>query len=198
MTVPLAVDWRTIEDAIHGWFSASTELTTVWENQRAPQPAYPYASLLILPGSAPSGVMAEKATQADGSVKRRRQIDFTVACTIHAGPLGATPPELSARYLLDSALMALHTQTHSDAFRVAEIGLRGPIGEPQNLDLEVGGQWLSRSRVDLRLGTAATHTDATPGWFDKVEVSSRFENLNTTGDPAPLDMDEEILDPANP
>ncbi len=204
VSVPPVVDWRAIEDAIREWFETSSGLQTIWEDQRAPQPSYPYASLNRLPGSSAMPVKSEQIQKADGSIALRRQLDFTVSCQIHVGPPGATTPECHARSLIDTAVAHLDTPGQSEKFEDVGLGLRGPLGEPEDLDLEIGGEWISRSRVDIRFGVASVlqNVPATqPGWFDKVELSSRISGLKTPGigdGPAPLDLDEEILDPANP
>jgi len=198
--VTQVVQWRTVEDAIRRWFVAATELSVIWENQRAPQPAYPYGSLAIMPGSFSSPIRSEQTQKTDGSIRLRRQLDFTVACSVHVGAVGGTHPECDARGLIDTAMMHLDTPGQSGEFEAASIGVRGPLGATQNLDLLVGGQWISRARADIRFGVAAIleNVPATqPGWFDKVQVASNFSGLHTPGDPAPLDFDR-IFDPANP
>lgn len=47
MVAPTPIAWGTIEDAIVAWFEGATGLTTIWRHQSAPQPAHPFASLLI-------------------------------------------------------------------------------------------------------------------------------------------------------
>ncbi len=47
MVAPTPISWGTIEDAIVAWFEGATGLTTIWRHQSAPQPALPYASLMI-------------------------------------------------------------------------------------------------------------------------------------------------------
>ncbi len=198
MSVPRVVAWRTVEDAIRAWFESSTGLDTIWEDQRASQPAYPYGSLNILPGSTPMHTTAEQIQKTNGTIKLKRQIDFTVACSIHVGPPDATIPECHARSLISTALMFLDAPGQGTKFAAAGLGLRGPLGQPEDLDLNIGGQWISRSRVDIRFGVAAIleNVPATdPGWFDRVELSSRYSGLKTPGDPAPLDIDEEIIGP---
>ena len=196
------IDWRNLQEVIAAWFRSGTGLQTVWEDQRAPQPSYPYASLNIAPGSSNMPTRSEQIQKADGSIKLKRQTDFTVACSIHVGPPSATIPKCHSRSLIDTAIMELDAPEQADKFRAAGLALRGPLGEPQDLDLNVGGQWISRSPVDIRFGVAAVleNVPATqPGWFDRVEISSRYQGLKTPaanpGDPAPLDLDNEIIGP---
>lgn len=47
MVAPTPISWTTIESAIATWFAGATGLTTMWRYQSTPQPAFPYASLLI-------------------------------------------------------------------------------------------------------------------------------------------------------
>lgn len=47
MVAPTPIAWGTVEDAIVAWFVGATGLTTIWRHQSAPQPAHPFASLLL-------------------------------------------------------------------------------------------------------------------------------------------------------
>ncbi len=68
MAVSLPIDFRVAEDAIHGWFAGAVELTTIWRNQNAPQPAYPFASLYVIAGPLKPGGQDEIRESSDTKV----------------------------------------------------------------------------------------------------------------------------------
>lgn len=68
MVAPTPIDWNAIEDGIHAWFSGATGLTTIWENQSAPQPDFPYASLQVTSGP----------TRVGGADEHRYNTDYPV------------------------------------------------------------------------------------------------------------------------
>jgi hypothetical protein len=190
------IDWRAVEDSLREWWATSTGLTTIYEDQRAPQPSYPYISLRIAAGTAPKPVKSEEIWQADGKIKLRRQNDFTLTAQIH---VDSKRPECHPRSLIDGAVAVLDAPDQSALFSTVALGIRA-IGQTQNLNLNVGGQWISRSMIDIRFGVAAvlTNTPAgTPGHFEKVEVSSTIDGLKNPAT-SNLELDNEILDPANP
>lgn len=59
------LDFETFENAIHAWFSGSTGLTTVWANQSAMQPQYPYATLDVISGPSISGQWGDSYAEVD-------------------------------------------------------------------------------------------------------------------------------------
>lgn len=75
--VTLPFDFSAAEDAIHDWFSTATGLTTVWRDQSAPQPAYPYGSLLIIAGP----------TKLGGQDEVRESTDLTIVQNVKVTPI---------------------------------------------------------------------------------------------------------------
>lgn len=200
MTTPVPIDWRALEDAILAWLGESTGVQWIWRNQSAPQPVYPYGSVGRLGGTAPIAVRDEVRSQLDGNgaptgeLKIVGQRDFVASCQLHVGPPDDTSPECHAFALMSAAIADLSTEPRKDAFRDVGLALR-ERGQPTELDLEIGGQWISRVQVDVRFGVASVleNTPSTaPGYFDKVEVSSTILGTQTPGS---HDRVDEILDP---
>ena len=192
------INWRLIRDTLWQWFSEAAGVDTIWEDQAAPQPPYPYASLNILPGATDFGALDETRIQTDGSIWLVGPRDFVLSCQIHVGPTASDDPFCDARIRADSAVACLAVPEFQYALRQANIGLR-ERGQVQMLDLEIGAEWIKRSQVDLRFGTMSVVKVADwpnlseIGWFNKVEASSDIQGLLPTSD---LNWDEEILDPS--
>ena len=194
MTTPIAVDWLTIQNTIYTWLANTTGIDVSEEDQRAPQPSYPYVTINFLPGIAPRAVRDERRQKADGSVAIVGQRDFVASIQIH---VNSNDPQIHARTRLDSAVASLETPGVDQLFESVGLAVREK-GQPQDFDLVVGSEWISRSQVDIRFGVASVLEnipETTPGYFDKVEVSSRIDGFKTPGDPAPLDLDQVIFDP---
>jgi hypothetical protein len=191
------INWRLIRDTLWQWFTEVSGCETIWENQNAPQPAYPYASLNMLPGTLSFGVLDEERIQADGSLVLTGPRDFVLSCQIHAGPTTTDDPDCDARTRAHAILASFAVPQYQAAFQSANIGIRDR-GQVEMLDVVIGTEWIKRAQVDLRFGTMSfiNISDwpnlADPGWFDKVEVSSDLSPLVGGGG---LNLDEEILDP---
>lgn len=202
MATPVPIDWGALEDAILFWLESSTGVQWIWRNQAAPQPAYPYGSVGRLGGVAPIAVRDEVRLQLDdadppqptGELKIVGQRDFVASCQLHVGPPGDTEPACHAFALMSAAVADLATEPRKDAFREVGLAIR-ERGQPTELDIEIGGQWISRAQVDVRFGVASVleNTPSTrPGFFDKVEVSSTILGTQTAGS---RDLVDELLDP---
>lgn len=77
MTAPTPINWTAIENAIQDWFSGATGLTTIWRDQSAPQPDYPFATLLTIAGP----------TQIHGQDEQRETTDATRALDVKITPI---------------------------------------------------------------------------------------------------------------
>ena len=192
------MDWRLIRDTLWQWFSEIAGVETIWEDQAAPQPAYPYASLNILPGTFATGALDEERIQADGSLWLVGPRDFVLSCQVHVGPTASDDPYCDARIRADAAVASLAIPEFRQALKRANLGVRDR-GQVQMLDLEIGADWIKRSQVDIRLATMSVVKIADwpnlsdPGWFSKVEATSDIQGLMPSSG---LNWDEEILDPS--
>jgi len=197
MTAPAfrPIDWRLIRDTLWQWFVDVSGCETIWADQSAPQPAHPYASLNILPGTIAAGALDEERIQDDGSLLIVGPRDFVLSCQIHVGPDASDDPYCDSRMRADAVVSSLGIPEFRYRMRAANLGIRdrGPV---QMLDLEVGTEWIKRAQVDFRFGTMSNVaiTDwpnlSDPGWFSKVEATA-----NLTGAPASIQWNDELLDP---
>ena len=190
------IDWRSIRDTLLAWFAEVTGCETIWADQAAPQPSYPYASINILPGQIGFGVLDEERINADGSLTIVGPRDFVLSCQIHVGPGDSDDPSCDARTRADAAIASLAIPQYRQLLSAVNLGLR-ERGQPEMIDVVIGTQWIKRVQVDIRFGTMSqVDVDAWPdlaevGWFNKVEVSSDIQGLQSPD----LNLDEEILDP---
>jgi hypothetical protein len=191
------IDWRSIRDTIWEWFTEMSGCETIWADQSAPQPAYPYASLNILPGSIEFGALDEERIQSDGSLLLVGERDFVLSCQIHIGPECSNDPSCDARMRADCVVASLALPQVRNLLGSANLGLR-ERGQPQMLDLVIGTEWIKRAQVDIRFGTMSEVAIADwpnlsdPGWFNKVSISSDIQPLQGAGG---LNLDDELLDP---
>lgn len=198
MTQPpiVPIDWGLIRDTLWQWFTTTAGCQTIWADQNAPQPAYPYASLNLLPGTLEFGALDEERILDDGSLQLVAPRDFVLSCQIHSGRY-SDDPSCDALSRATSVIASLGVPQFQAELSAANIGIR-ERGQPQMLDVLVGTEWIKRAQVDLRFGTMSVVEVrdwpdlSDPGWFDKVEISSDLEPLQGSGD---LNLDEEILDP---
>lgn len=196
MTAKRPVDWRTIEDAIRAWLENATDIPWIWGDQSAPQRAYPYGVVRINPGTAPRSVRDSEQWTAAGEVRLVGQIDFTASCQINVGPPSNVDPDFHARSAASAAIAELQSPHQKAAFEAAKMAVRAR-GQPQDLNLEVGGQWIARTVFEVRFGVASilepTPAESTElGYFDKVQVSSTIEGTQVAGS---HDLTDELLDP---
>ena len=79
------INWRAIRVALWQWFTETAGCETIWADQNAPQPAYPYASINLLPGTLEFGALDEERILSDGSLQKVGPRDFVLSCQIHSG-----------------------------------------------------------------------------------------------------------------
>jgi hypothetical protein len=191
------IDWEAIQDTLWQWFRDVSGCETIWANQAAPQPAYPYASLNILPGTLNHGALDEQRIQDDGTLAIVGPRDFVLSCQIHVAPEASNNPDCDARTRAHAIVSSIAVPPWKAELAAVNIGIR-ERGQIQMLDLVVGAQWIKRAQVDLRFGTMSNvdvsnwPAIADIGYFDKVEVSSDLQGLRPGSG---LNLDEEILDP---
>lgn len=198
MTAPAfkPIDWGVIRDTLWQWFTEASGCETIFEDQNAPQPAYPYASLNFLPGTIDIGAVDEERIQADGSLALVGMRDFILSCQIHSGPYGSDT-SCDAFGRAHSVIASTAIPQYRQAFSSANVALWNR-GQPQTIDVLVGTEWIKRALIEFRFGTMSyVNVSDWPnlsevGWFDKVEVSSQLAPLVGSGG---LNLDEELLDP---
>jgi len=191
------IDWVLIRDTLRDWFDEVSGCETIWSDEGGPQPAYPYATLTIMPGQTDFGTMDEHRIKADGSIAVVGRRDFMLSCQIHIGGEAIADPAADARIRSDAVIASLDLPPFRDALQAANLGVWGR-GQPQNADLVVGTEWIKRSQFDVRFATMSlvdigTWPDlAKPGWFSAVRMTSNLSPLQGGGG---LNWTDELLDP---
>lgn len=201
MTAPLFVpiDWAAIERALKGWFATVSGCETIWAEEGGPQPAYPYASLNILPGPGVQGALDEQRIQPDGSLKVVGRRDFILSGQINVGDQERYALA-NARTRADAIVASLSLPQFLDQLSAVNLGV-WERGQPQTVNVNVGTLWIKRALLEIRFATTSVvDVDAWPdmaslGWFNKVVMSSNLSPLQGGGG---LNWTDEVLDPSNP
>ena len=166
------------EDAIQGWFSAATGLTTIWRNQNAPQPPYPYAGLAIIAGPIKLGGKDEQRSSTalgqppgqDVLVESVGLRTMTVSCRIYTAKEDVLDPARHARHLMSVAQSSLGRPSVIAAFSDAGLSIIEE-GDVQNIDEVIEDAFLSRANMEVRFGLASNVSERT-GFIEKVKASS--------------------------
>lgn len=188
MTLQIPIDWRTIENALHTWFSSTTGLETIWSNQDAPQPEYPYATLNIVAGPTRVSPHDESRTLSEdlsGVTNVGQEIElgfmsprmFTVGCQIHVGPPADSDPDCDARAFMSSAEAQLNLPSIQAGFKAANIAFVR-TNNVNTLDLVVNGEFISRVTMDVEFATTSLVTERDT-YLEGVKspVSGTFEHF---------------------
>jgi len=175
MPAPSPIAWDDVEDAIYDWFVAATGLATIWSEQDAPQPPYPYASLNITSGPTKVAGLDETRTTYDVGQLLGQEIgietaglrEITLSCQIHARQLDATPAN-HPRNLMSRAQSSLGMESFLSGLRVAGLSVieEGPV---QNVSEVVEDTWITRAMMDVRFGLAAS-VEERVGYIKDTEV----------------------------
>jgi hypothetical protein len=135
---------------------------------------------------------------SDGDLVLVGQREVNASIQVHVGPPDDAVPECDGQAIIEGALAALVIPSIVEDLANANLAMRDR-GQPQNVSLPVGANWISRWQTDVRFGfVSVVSPDTTPGldgvgWFDKVEVSSDYSGVQdpSTG----LNLDDEVFDP---
>jgi hypothetical protein len=192
------IQWRAIKDALVKWATDTTGLIVAWGNQSAPQPAWPYISMLMLPAPTDLGVHDDEQWTEDGELQIVGQREFGLSIQIHVGPPDNIDPDFDAEYHCHALLASLSLPDVRAELEAAGLGLRGR-GAPQPVDALIGGSWISRYLLELRFGvTSVLNPETAPAldggdYFDKARVSSEITGVANPG--GSLELDDELIDP---
>jgi len=188
------IDWESIEDAIYAWLTGDVEglgaivPEAIWENQNVPQPAYPYASMLVTSHTKEGG-RDEIRTTYDAAQPLGEEIEFlatgpvqfTLALSFHVDPTaGGNEPAGRARALATKAQASLGLLAVLDHLSGAGLSVIAEEGVTDT-SVVVNGEWLSRATLDVRLRTASQMTQRL-GYIDKVELESDALGVDTVVD----------------
>ena len=181
MTLPLVsdpIDMEAFENAVHEWFSNSSDLNTVWSNQSSPQPEYPFGSLAIISGPTPSAPDWEQREDYDAGREAGKEIRFhacvpcsiVVSCQAYVGNSDSRDPSQKANVYIERskvALSLLEFVTHFSSHNISVYNYT-PTTYP---NLLTGGQWTSRAQFDVTFGTTLNGESFT-GYIASMELKS--------------------------
>jgi hypothetical protein len=163
--------------AVHNWYSEATGLQTIWQDQSAPRPDYPYASLIIISGPTPDSPVWEQRTTFDAS-RPLEEIEFNacVPCTFTIGtqvyvtvPDSRDPSQNATQYAA-RAQAALNLHTYRADFRAASIAVVDQ-GTVNNIDEIIDDAYVSRASMDV-IFRAALNAQSYETYIEKVQLSS--------------------------
>lgn len=173
------IGWASVEKALVAWLNTATGCTVRLADQRAPQLAYPYATIR-LDGPAPVGTDDLRATSdldkpagEEVGLELRGQRTFTASINIYSQqkPLSATPYDhtKSARHLAELAQASLALPTPLAGLYAAGLSVVA-IGPIQNLTFLQDTDHVERMQMDVRLATASSASERT-GYIATVDVA---------------------------
>lgn len=183
------VDWVSVEAACFDWISDLLEINgrVVWHNQKVPQPAYPYVSLL-------------RTSEVDAGLDEERYRTLDANDRVVGVDPGAGPPVTSETIVYQPITWTLTVHVHTDprasgndpncdAMKFASkikrsLGLRSVIDRLYDAGISVirpllladtsvvvAGEWESRATLDISMCTASVLTERTE-FIEKVEIQS--------------------------
>ena len=145
------------ENALYAWIYGQTSITTQWANQRAPEPAYPYAKLRVIAGPTREGFSDAKSDAFDDdtdsltlTTKGPRLYTVTVDICASSDVGGA-----NAQHYASLAERGLEKSSVRLALLEAGIALVEVL-PPVDLDETVNEEWVSRCKFDVRIRTNTT------------------------------------------
>lgn len=179
MAVSSPIDWPTVRKAIHDWFSGSTGLTSIWEDQEAPRPAFPYGSMKVISGPTKLFGADEHRYTYDGNQQAGEEIGIEVAglrqmtVTVQAflPRLGAAG-DAGAEDDLSRAQVALGMPSYLASLQAAGLSVIEEMA-PRNLSGIDSGTWIAKAAMDIRFGLAASVTERT-GYVETVGLEPTY------------------------
>jgi hypothetical protein len=182
MTVEIPISLEKIQNAIHDWFSSSTGLQVVWQNQNAPAPEGSYGSLNMIVGPTSRGGVAElretydarRALGAEVELEVAMECSLTVSCQVFVKGTDGANPSCNAMSYCVRAQMALELSTFIDGLNAANVSVSSVSG-PKNLPALLGTEWESRAGIDITFNSMLSLREFI-GYIEKVHaVSTQLE-----------------------
>lgn len=183
--IPSPIPWQTVEDALYDWFNGVTGLATIWSEQDAPQPPYPYASINVIAGPTKVAGQDEQRITYDGGQPAGQEVgievaglrEMTLSCQIHVRQQDATPAN-HARDLMSRAQSSLGLPSVLSALQVAGLSVieEGPV---QNVSQVIEDTWIARAMMDVRFGLASSVEERT-GYIAEVEADPLYKKPDGT------------------
>lgn len=175
------MDWATLQPALRSAVSNALGITTIWADQNAPRPAYPFAVLSIV-AEAPVGVDEVRYSDGDaGGGKLSATVNglrtFTLSCRVHTL---SQQPTASARYYAGLWRLALRKPSVRAALRAAGMAVVEVLALQTLPTQTAEEQLVSGALIDVRLSAAESASDTAEDWIERVELA---------GSTGPVDID---------
>lgn len=179
------INMSDFEDAVHTWFVNATGLQTIWTNQSAPRPDYPYASLNVTAGPLPVSPIWELRDSTNLSRPAGQEIEFigcvpctfTISCQTYVVLDAANDPNYNALDYMVRAHGALSLPSFLSALETAQISVvdRGQVGGlPEEI---VNDAYVSRSNLDVTFG-ASLNAKEYAGYISQVQIINTAWNID--------------------
>ena len=185
MSIAAPIDMLIFQGTIHTWFINATDLVTIWSNQSAPKPDYPYAMLQITNGPRPLAPQWEIRRSTDLGRPAGQEIEynyhmpcqFDISCQAYIDMENARDPNKNAVWYLNkaqTALSLLNVQTTLAESNVTYIN----TSEVQQINEVFGDAYKSRANIDVTFGTVLSaleyHT-----YIERVQIVSSSFGVDT-------------------
>jgi len=181
MTVSNPIDMEAFENAIHSWFSEATgfdKKAVIWRQTSAPQPKYPFGSLMITSGPTPVAPQWEQRPSTDLTRGRGEEVEFVVcvpcsfmiSCQAYVGQVDARNPNENALQYMAKAQSSLSLPSVIADLQAVQIAVIRP-GPVQNINELIEDAFVSRANMDVEFGAALNVAEYT-GYIEKVHGTS--------------------------
>lgn len=175
------IDMEAFEDTVHGWFADAIGLVAVWRDMAAPQPPYPYGSLLISTGPIPRSSRWEQRYSTDLTRPGGEEVEaevcvpcaIVVNCQVYVGQPCARGALKKASHYLTIAQSSLGLPSVLQTFQQAGIAVIRPE-TVLNIDALIEDAYVSRASMDVRFAASLSLREYL-GYIERVHAKS--ENL---------------------
>lgn len=169
----MAIQWTSVQNAFQLWVSTTTTLPTIWENQRTPQPARPYASLRISSpprkvGGLDAIIITTDPTQVGQEIQQTVRGQREIGVSVHVvSPV--TTGAGTAMEFLTSAMTGLSLPSQVQQLFAAGISLVdfNPAIDLTQVD---GATYVSHAVFDARFYIVDTAEEST-GYISEVDIT---------------------------
>lgn len=180
------IDMEGFENAVHAWFEDAIGIVAVWRDMSAPQPPYPYGSLLLTTGPTPAAPQWEQRTAYGLNRVLGKEVEvevcipcsFVVSCQVYVGQPCARYPGRKASTYLNAAQSSLSLPSVLEALRLAGIAVIRP-GAVLNIDELIEDAWISRASMDITFGATLSLKEYT-GYIERVHAKSESLGIDQT------------------
>ncbi len=183
-TVSGPLVWSNLRNAIRDWLVLTLGLTTIWEEEEAPRPAYPYASLRILSGSVKIHSDVDEQTLSGNDIifTTIGNREFAVSVQAFASFEGAVyNPDADGMHYATAAQGSLETPSVLETFRAAGLSVADVLAIT-NRNTALDATWLSRAGFDIRFRAVSSIVSAPVPSVATIVVSSDLSGQQAGSD----------------